>query len=355
MLPNLPYSLCAVMLAAAALPAQITYVDAVAGGNTTLADGSAFVPVTATSGTDNLWAVRTFANGGTIFESHSTSTSNEDAPMLRTTISGLAPGVRYTIYAYFWGANTPTANWRGRATVSATQPAPQIQGYNTRHNNTSMFLPMTPLALGSFTGYQQTSLGLAFAASGSETDGHFANPVLIADGNRFLFEIPLGTHVPDANGDIFVYADDLQGNVTNDARTWFDGVGYEFAPLPYGNGCGSPVPQIGNVGEPIMTRDCTITLGGAPPHSLALLIVGFDATTWNNQPLPTSLGFLGFPGCELNVAPIATLAIVTDGNGAAAHTVNLSGLPVIDVYWQWGVLAGSTLHATQGLHTAFHR
>ncbi len=345
--------LLAALVLAAPLSAQITYVDADTNTNTTLADGSPYTPSTSTSGTDNQWALRPFANGGTILSSHDVSGSNEDAPMLRTTISGLTPGLPYLVYTYWWGGFNVT--WRGRALASGTQPSPQLPGYNTVHNASSVFAPMTPLAVDSPVGHLQTTLGLTRDAANFENSGHFQNQVMLQEGNRWLFEVPLGTHVADGNGQIHVYADDLEGVQSTSFRTWYDGVGYELAPLPVGNGCGSPLPQIGSLGQPVMTRPFAVTLGNAPANSLAMLVIGFSATSWNGAPLPFPLATLGFPGCDLNVAPDLNLFFATDGSGNATYPITVPALAPIDAFWQWGVLGPGGLASTTGLLTRFHR
>ncbi len=353
---HLALPMAASLALAAQAFAQITYVDADPSLNTILATGAPFVPNPATSGTDDNWSLRTFANGVTAYESHSAAVSNEDAPMLRTTISGLVPGVSHHVYAYFWGAATANANWRGRAVVDTSAPVPQIQGYDTRHSSTSPFLPMTPLGLGSPVGFQQTSLDLPFDAAGMETAGHFANPVMIQEGNRWLFEIALGAHMPNANGEITVYVDDLEGAVSSDNRTWFDGVGWEWAPQQYGNGCGNPTPQIGHLGAPVMTQDFTVTLTGAPANGVALLIVGFSSTTWGSLPLPLPLAFLGYGNCALNASLDLSIAMLVNGSGEAAQTFNLSGAGPADLYWQWGIFDQvGALSMTAGLSTRFRR
>ncbi len=339
-------------LLSGSLAAQITYVDADVNTNTTRADGTPYVPQASTSGSDNEWALRAFANGATILSSHDT-TGNEDCPMLRTVISGLVPGLPHTIYTYWWGG--ANVSWRGRCAVDTTPPAPQLPGYVSVHFATSVFAPMTPLAVDSPLGASQTTLGLTRDAAGFENSGHFANQVMIQEGNRWLYEVPVGTFVPNANGEIWVYIDDLEGQQSSGNRTWYDGVGWEWAPLPLGNGCGAPAPTIGYVGQPIMTRDFTVTLAGAPPSAPAFLVVGFNATSWNGQPLPFSLAGFGFPTCSLNVALDLNLFLLADPNGAASYTVNLPVVTPLDIYWQWAVLVPSGLATTTGLGSRFHR
>ncbi|MCA8966282.1 MAG: hypothetical protein KDC48_15480, partial [Planctomycetes bacterium] len=222
-------------LFSSSLAAQITYVDADVATNTTLADGTPYVPMTVTSSIDNEWTQRPFANGGTILSSHD-ATGNEDCPMLRTVISGLVPGVPHTIYTYWWGG--ANVNWRGRCAVDTAQPAPQLAGYNSVHFATSAFAPMQPLAFDAPLGANQTSLGLTRDALGFETTGHFTNQVMIQEGNRWLYEVALGTFMSNGAGEIWVYVDDLEGNQSSSNRTWYDGVGWEWAPLGLGNSCG---------------------------------------------------------------------------------------------------------------------
>lgn len=351
---------CALVLAlAASAAAQATYVDAVAGGNTTLADGSAFVPNLVSDGGDNNWTQRVFANGGTIFESNAPSvTGAEDAPMLRTTISGLVPGLDYIVYGYFWSADTSADNWRGRALVSATVPSPEIPGYNTRHFATSVFAPMRPLAIGSPLGTAGfPGLDLAMDANNNEASGHFQNTVLLQEGNRWLYQAPLGVHPADANGELFVYIDDL-ANTTTSNRTWYDGVGYEIAPFRFGNGCGSPAaPAIGYSGHPIIHDDFTVELAGAAASTPCALLIGVSSSSWNGTPLPLGLGIIGFPaGCFLNVSADAAVGTVTDASGAATFSLNLSGDFAASLYWQWLVLGpGASSGATPGLATFYHR
>ena len=335
-----------------ALSAQITYVDADCSTNTTLADGTAYVPMLNSTAIDNVWNQRAFANGGSILSSHDV-TGNEDCPMLRTVITGLVPGLPHMIYTYWWGG--ANVSWRGRCLVDTTQPAAPLPGYVSLWFATSVFAPMTPLAVDAPLGVNQTVLGLTRDASGFENSGHFANQVLIQEGNRWLYEVPLGTFTADANGEIWVYIDDLEGQQGSANRTWYDGVGYEWAPFQVGAGCGNPTPSIGYVGQPIMTRDFSVTLTGGAPNSFALLAIGFNATSWNGLPLPLSLAQFGYPGCTLNVSADINQFALTNGSGAAQTTVNLSGLPNLDLYWQWAVLDPAGLTSTSGLETHFHQ
>lgn len=350
-------AILATLATTVALPAQVTYIDAVVGGNTTLADGSAFVPATTTSGNDDNWTQRAFANGGTILESNNpTIVGFENAPMLRTTITGLTPGDHYNVYAYFW---TDTGRWRLRGLVSPTQPAAPLPGYNSRHFNTSAFDPAAPVALGSPMGTQQVSRDEPFDAAGMSTGAYFTAPVLVQEGNRWLFEAFLGAHRADAVGEIQVYIDDLEGATTTSDRTWYDGVGHS-RPVPdhIRQGCGNPtIPTIALTGPTDLSgTPFSLDLADAPPTSPAVLLIGFSDDLWSGIPLPFDFGLIGYPGCELNVAWDLQLATATDAAGTASTSLTNTGLFFTPIYWQWLALDFANpqpLSATKGLETVF--
>ena len=213
------------VLSASNVSAAIVYVDA-STSNTTLADGTAMVDGSVgfnstSTAADALWNVRAFANDGTIFGSN--ESGNEDAPRLRTTISGLTEGTAYNIFTYFWSADD--AGWRGR--TSLTDEAGDLPGYNTDHFLASSFSPMTAVTNHNTGGQNPGPLSTS-DGSGFENGGYFSNSVLAEEGNRALYQVDLGTAVADANGEIAVYVDDL-ANTSASNRTWYDGVGYEAA------------------------------------------------------------------------------------------------------------------------------
>tara|TARA_R110002072_G_scaffold302499_1_gene485904 strand:+ start:69746 stop:70804 length:1059 start_codon:yes stop_codon:yes gene_type:complete len=339
---------------ASPLAAQITYVDADETTNTTFADGTPMVTTTANLN-DDVWRARTFANGGTIYSSCEAGTPGEDCPMLRTTITGLIPTLPYNIYAYFWNADN--AGWRGRAQVDTAQPTSPLPGYNGAHFAGSAFEPMTSLSITTpaYNGLNPR-LDLTPDPSGFEIEGHFANTgVLLIEGNRLLCEVYVGTFEADFSGNIDVYIDDL-ANTVDFNRTWYDGVGYELAPLTNGLGCGNPVPTIGHAGPPIYNLPFELTLTNAPANAIALPVVGLSNSSWNGVPLPLDLGLVGLtPGCPLNVRPDILGNLLTDANGDCVFTVNLPTFTPFTVYWQWGVLTAAGLSMTPALETLFHR
>jgi len=188
---------------ALAAPTSINYVDATDGptGNTRVADGGEFNAVkTSPLGNDNLWTLRPFANGGTVFTANDGMPPGpEDAPGLVTTISGLTPGERYVVYAYFW---SDQHNWHLQAALSPPDGSTA---------SVSAFKPSTN------------------ARAKPAVKDRFASTVLVTEANRILQQAPLGQAAADGHGEIRVWIDDLANTVSAN-RTWYDGVGYAVAP-----------------------------------------------------------------------------------------------------------------------------
>jgi len=343
---------------ASAAHAQVLYFDADHNSNTTLADGSPFVPNIVPAGgapiaNDNIWDQRTFANGGTIYTSNDRSvTGGEDCPMLRTRITGLTPGSQVYAFAYLWNDNG-AGSWRLRAEASQTQPAPEIQGWNAQHFATSSFAPSTALGNGALVG-PQPFLDLAYDAAGMETDGHFILPVMIQEGNRWLYEAPLGIHTVDAAGNLDIYIDDLANQNSNASRTWYDGVGIEQVPTAYGNGCGRAM-TLGTPVAPVVDQPFQMDLAGAAPNSLAVAIAGLSNTTSNFGPLPFDLAPLGFAGCPLNASPDVVAFIPASATGDASFSFTVPRAFAGPVHLQWGAIVGNQLSVTPGTTANFHR
>ncbi len=203
-------SLAAALVSAS--PAAVTYVDATsgAGGNTTLANGSTFTPpLNGTTGADNNWEQRTtFGSGGNIFESGGENVT-ENAPELRTMISGLTAGSQYTLYAFFWDPTSANEDWNLRAGTASNPGANTIYGASD-----------ATIDLGSTAAVLASSLTYATA------------PSITLEGGRDLLAAPLGTFTADGSGQIAVYVDDLPTSLNVNRRTWYDGVGFEAVPEP---------------------------------------------------------------------------------------------------------------------------
>ena len=211
---------CAGCLVAASLVAHasaaITYVDATDGaaGNTAVAP-SAGGGVFNTSGAlnnqgpanDGLWDVRAFANNTTIYQNVGTGANSDNAQRLVTT-TGLASGT-YNVYAYFWSDNSNM--WRIRADLADTSPG-----------DLPLYMPGGAGVTQFYTGADATVLSDTLAPN------PFTTPVMIAEGNRRLYQASLGQVTGTS---ISVYIDDGPATVFNE-RTWYDGIGYELIPEP---------------------------------------------------------------------------------------------------------------------------
>ncbi len=192
---------------------QITYVDASAVNTKTIND-SAF-STSASNYTDSLWSIRTSgittadAVNGAIFEAGALG-AGENVPVIITTISGLAPGATYNVYAY--EITTPTTDtgetWRMQAGL-----APDLLGY-----------------------FDRTTAGTTVLPAGSTTS--LVDPsgnVVTIPTNRNFRQCPLGSAVADGSGNLAVYIDAAAGTSSSNNRTWYDGVGYTLsgtAPSP---------------------------------------------------------------------------------------------------------------------------
>ncbi len=226
--------------------AQVVYIDADVTTNTTLADGTPLVagthyyvtPTSAPSDTiaDGLWDVRQFANFGSIISSN--NGASEDAPALRTTITGLTPGEGVAVYAYLWGGSN--ADWRLRASLIGPNDDGTVNGEVDTMWSTN-YSPNSGINEASFVTQHVTSGAnsgpLSTDTTGSdpafENGGYFSSsipPVMTVEGNRSLYQASLGTTLADSNGEVHVYIDD-RAQASAGFRTWYDGVGYELVDL----------------------------------------------------------------------------------------------------------------------------
>ncbi|MFT4844122.1 MAG: hypothetical protein ACI90M_004604 [Candidatus Azotimanducaceae bacterium] len=324
--------------------AQITYVDADVSTNTSHADGTPMTPVIASTAIDNLWQQRPFANGGSILSSNDAATGTEDCPMLRTTISGLIPTLPYHIYGYQW--NTLTSQWRLQLDVDSQQPTGPLTLWHTAGGGTPMSIPLAFDAPGNSV----ASLDLQYDGLGMETSGHFSNPVMLQEGNRWLFEVPMGIFTADLNGEIHVYIDDDPVS-SNFNRNWYDGVGFELAPLPYGLGCGTGSIEFS--GQPHSNSTIRLDLIGSDANSFGLMMLGLNSVA------PFDVGAIGFtPGCFLNIDLALIYFVPTNGTGDANWQTTLGIVPpgITPLYFQWATLDPALLltSMTAGLRVDFH-
>jgi hypothetical protein len=204
-------ALCLWITAALPAAAAITYLDA-SPDNTTLADGSTYTPTASLINNDDLWSNRTglTTNGNSVYTANdSNADPGENAPMLRTTIGGLAGGSSYDIYVYFWGAGNDIPSGNQRWDIQAGLSGSSLSFYDT-----------------------QNALNLGHGLTGVNPATHFTNTsplVILAASDRRLYQAYLGTAVADGSGNINIFIDDAPGNAN---RTWYDGVGHQLIPEP---------------------------------------------------------------------------------------------------------------------------
>ena len=227
--------LAAVLVAThSAASGTTVYVDATSGsgGNTTLANGGTFTPpLNGTTGADQNWEQRTvFAASGNIYES--AGEASENAPELRTTITGLTPGATYQIHAHFWDGSGTGAAWNLRAGFSANP------GANTLFAN-----PAESAGIGATAAVLASSLTYTTA------------PSLFTEGDRTMFAASLGNAVADSGGGIQVYIDDLPSTVGSNRRAFYDGVSYLLV---------SPPPVTGPITYTDATLSNTVRRDGQP-------------------------------------------------------------------------------------------
>ena len=185
--------------------AQVIYVDAVPGVNTFPTSAFASSPAQ-----DNLWGLRAFGTGNTIYESSGVASGTEDSPEIYTILSGLTPGLPYHVWVNFYDVTANNIeNWPIRAGFSSGNLTLFAYG----GDGGAGLLNATPAALANTLSY--------------------VNPPKFDDGgNRNLLAGYLGQAVADAQGEIRVYVDDLPSTIGANNRTWYDGLSYELVPEP---------------------------------------------------------------------------------------------------------------------------
>jgi len=124
----------------------------------------------------------------------------------------------------------------------------------------------------------------------------------------------------------FVY-DDARG-VAVAYLAWQTSDVWEYVPgnrasfVTYGSGCAGPagVPNLQAVAgsRPVLGQQFHVQLSGLPQsqYNPAFGLIGFEARSWNGNPLPASLDAFGLVGCKAWIAPAITVPCVNQ-NGVA--------------------------------------
>ncbi len=127
------------------------------------------------------------------------------------------------------------------------------------------------------------------------------------------------------------------------------GVGGSGASTPFGTGCpgsGGAFPVIGTTSSPcIGNSNFGLSVSNALGGTVAVLITGFSASSYQGVPLPMNLAPLGVPGCFLLVSPDLLSGAGTTGSGAGSGSATtgipippIAGLLGASAYFQWYVV-----------------
>lgn len=154
------------------------------------------------TGADNNWEERTgFASGGNIFESGGETAEN--APEIRTTLTGLEPGAAYSIYVHFWDGSGSDPDWNIRAGFSSNPDANPLFA----NPGDAADIGATPGVLASTLTYD-------------------VPPTVFVEADRTMYAGLVGTAIANEAGEIAVYIDDLPSSIGPNNRTWYDGLSY---------------------------------------------------------------------------------------------------------------------------------
>lgn len=195
--------------------------------NTTLADGTplrlvvngfARDPSDVNKGgpgaNDGFWSYRSpFGNEGNVLTAHNSPQAGADpTPTLRLPIEGLEPGSLVEVFVFFW--DSPPGRWSIRA---ALNPDSLVQFDRETEGARKMF----PNELGDETLDEPIFSDTLFTCFDDPTTG----TVIVAEANRRLHAASVGIVTVGDDGTIELFANGLEGEISNFRRTWFEGAG----------------------------------------------------------------------------------------------------------------------------------
>lgn len=235
----------------------VTYVDATAV-NTELADGTPLAasgPDATPGAVDGNWHWRSeVGNSGDVLTS--ADSGYEDAPALKTTLTGLADG-SYDVFAYFWAQTT--GDWY---LTAGFEPADNLV---FRFNRSTLGL----LASTTADNVQQ-----------AERE-HFDADVTLESGGAFLYRAYVGRRQVSGGAAIDVFIDDFNNPSFVDesgarlGQTWYDGLGYapvlegpatpRAEPAPPDAGAPDAAPPVTSSEAPKSKGGGGCSLGGLSP------------------------------------------------------------------------------------------
>jgi hypothetical protein len=150
------------------------------------------------------------ASHSTVYESGGENVT-ENAPEIRTTISGLVPGASYAVYVNFWDPASTTEDWSIRA------------GFTSNPGANTLFSAADATA----------ELGGGTAAVLASTQTFSTAPTIFLEGARNLLAGLLGTTTANGSGQIHLFLDDLPTSLNVNRRTWYDGLSYGLVTASY--------------------------------------------------------------------------------------------------------------------------
>lgn len=268
------------------------YHDATAA-NTRLASGGVLAATTgpAPGAADGSWHVRTgFGNGGTVLTADEAGAEN--APLLRTSVAGLAAGA-YDVAVCFW---VDPADWRVAAGLSAQDL-------------------------------------MVFRRRGAQSvePSAFRATVRTREDNRVLVQAHLGRVdlAPGAALDVFV--DDADGSGAAD-RVWYDGIAVTpVVALAFGAGCGSPeLALVPDPASPPVLGSTAAAVVPRAPTPWAWMVLGWRNDAIGAQSLPLSLDSVGMPGCSvLQSSDVFGLAMLPMAGGGRRFELAIPPVPAL--------------------------
>ena len=100
----------------------------------------------------------------------------------------------------------------------------------------------------------------------------------------------------------------------------------------FGAGCGpNPRPPALDIeaGTPAIGDTYTLRASEFASGALLVHLLGLSNTTWNGNPLPLNLAFMGYPACDLLVAPDVMAQGVADNRGRAQVSFRVPNAPLL--------------------------
>jgi hypothetical protein len=92
---------------------------------------------------------------------------------------------------------------------------------------------------------------------------------------------------------------------------------------PYRTPCASSIgtmPQLTSTGNFRIGQGNAIQAAGLAPNRVGVMFYAFGDRFWYSNPLPLGLGFLGAPGCSINVDIGSGTGFIVPGDAAGAAT-----------------------------------